>query len=98
MTDLAEHLHIGMLVEWKHAKGFGFIRIDSKAGRGRRVFVHARDLLKYGILNVGIGDVFDLRVDTDENGRRRAGDLECVFRKDDTERFPTGRPKVEQDA
>jgi cold shock CspA family protein len=43
--------NVGTVISWHHARGHGFLRAD----RGGDFFIGRRDLLRYGIRNVQVG-------------------------------------------
>ena len=58
----------GTVISWDHARGHGFIRAD----RGGDFFIGRRDLLRYGIQNVAVGQRLSFHSARDGLGRRAA--------------------------
>jgi len=58
--------HVGTVISWHHVRGHGFLRAD----RGGEFFVGRRDLMRYGIQNLQIGQRLSFDPARDGLGRR----------------------------
>jgi cold shock CspA family protein len=57
--------NVGRVISWNDARGYGFLRTDA----GGNFFIGRRDLLRYGIQNVQVGERFSFDPARDGLGR-----------------------------
>lgn len=58
--------NFGTVISWHHVQGHGFLRAD----HGGEFFIGRRDLLRYGIRNLGVGQRLSFDPARDGLGRR----------------------------